>query len=639
MSEFDQSANEAGIAVTTQLFRLIRSAQMHEVASLLSQGTLETAAKSLRELTGQLGGFVVVMFADDTVFVNGQPVRAQRSVYENILAVGTHLAGMSVNELTIRSGVTAKDLGQLVEMLVKNIKHRLPSSIYLQYVDPAKFFGNADGQQSIVTQVAGVYGAAVVLVRRCDAQIREDNPRLMRHVKRVAQRLVTLTHTGFPELLALARRAPAPTDLAAIAVNSAIIGALTGRTLTEDIHVLLRITMGALQADLGKPRVAGMYRPDTFQTTFVPQLNQHMRRRLPASTAVMLLQAGRAAEQPLMRAVTAYESAHLGDGQLLGWPYDGQIAPTVEAVIASVARRVSEAMVSAANPDDLVRTLQAVELGKVERAALDIVMSVLGLMPVGTPVELGKGGRGVVVSSGKDFANLERPRIVLLLDAARKPVDPRVIIAGGPEGWVKQAIVQPDEFLARQYEAYVANRNDDEQELPSTTGVLSPDVGDHLVDRATLDFDSEAASSIVDGSAAAAFAAQDPSGTIMGHRPDGPIVSQFPVGGADPSSSVPPQFREGDGIPAQFQKSSPDEGGVELDFMTAAEAANAPPAQFRKQPDNDDGKKVPGAWVRPTSGSDKAPAAEKPVDPESKTDDDSSEDGDFDALKDIVLFD
>ena len=166
MSDFDQGQNDVAVAFVTQIFRLLRSAQMHSVSSLLAQGALGSAAESLASLAREAGGFVAAMFADETVFVNGQPVRSQRSVYENILVVGEYLDAIDCNEITIRSTVAAADLAKLLDYVVQKQRQQLPSSITLQFVDPTKLLGQADGKQPILQQVAAVYGAATVLVRR-----------------------------------------------------------------------------------------------------------------------------------------------------------------------------------------------------------------------------------------------------------------------------------------------------------------------------------------------------------------------------------------------------------------------------------------------------------------------------------------
>lgn len=613
--EFDKAANEAAVTFTTLVFRLLKAAQMHELAALRTRGVLENGAQQLRDMTHGAGGFLTVLFAGDTVFVNGQPVRAPRAMYENILAAGEPLALAGFNELTIRSSVSADDLGQLLDYVVhRKSTYALPASVTLQNVDPADLLGDLGDAGSIAEQVASAYAAATVLVRRSNQRLLEDDQRLARHVKRVGQRLVTLTRTGFVELLALARRPAPPTDHATILVNAAILGALAGRVLTEDVHALLRITMAALQMEIGKPRVAGMYRADSFQTSFVPALNQAMRRRLPASTAVMLLQAGRAAERPMQRAVVSYEAAHLYDGQLLGWPYDGQIPPTVEAVIASLAVRVTSGMAAAAGPDDLVRELGDVELGKVERATLDLIFSVLGLLPKGTPVEMTNGWRGVVVSAGPSFAELERARIVCLIDEFRRPVKPEIVPGGGPRGWVKMAVTLQDDLLSRQYEQWAKQRTNDDMadELPSTTGVLQPDVADSIADRASLHFDADAATNIVDRAAL-------------------PMVG--------PTTVDPPTAHTVPARPPQFAAGS----------ASAQTPASLPP-QFQQPAAAKPAASIPGAWVRPkpappaeeSAVRDSVPAPDSGpgAGPARKDKEPQPEDeGDFDALKNIVLFD
>ena len=599
MSQYDDHANDVGIAFITQVFRLIRSAQMHEISSLLSQGTLATGAEALSDMARGNGGFVVVMFAGETVFANGQPLRATKLVYDNVLEVGATLDAVGYNELTIRVGVTATDLSELLTFLVKTKRAmHLPRTISLQAVDPASILGEIESDLTVVEQVAAAYGAAVVLVRRCNALLMQDDQKLMRHVKRVCQRLVSLTRKGFVELLALARRPAAPTDHAAIAVNAAVIGALAGRALTTDTHTLLRIVMGALQAEIGKPRVAGMYRSDGFQMTFVPHLNQTMRRRVPASTAVVLLEAGRAAEQPMKRAVVAYEAAHLADGELLGWPYEGKVPPTVESVLASLACRVSSAMANSSGPDDMIDQLAQFDLGKVERAGLDLIYSVLGVVPKGTPVALTNGWKGVVLSSGKRFSELERCEVVRLIGPFGRPAEPQIVTASENNGWVRSVITDPDPVLAQGYEKYAASTSVRSEQAP-VTGVLGPEVGDSIADRDSLHFDSEAA-----------YEAADAMLTIeRGDGPRGPRGPAPPPYQQDSGTAfgLPGQFADPSG--AQGRREAPRQFGSSRDDQDASGRGHAstvsdPPSSVPRQFGGQDSPSVPSQFgSKPTSSS------------------------------------
>jgi hypothetical protein len=493
--DFDQLGGDHAAEFMALFFRLFRLARMHDLDNDASRRALERGVEALDSYLGGDVRFLSMLFAGETVYVNGQPLKAERVAYDNALTVGQLLADMGFNEFTVRRGVTAGDLYGLLRAIAANqVPVSLPKTLRLRDIDPRQIIGEDEEEASIGEQVTATYAAAVVLVKRFNEGVAKDDFMLLRHIKRVSQRMVTLSEGGLLEWIALVRRPLPPTDTARIAVHAAIIGLLAGRALTRDMHALLRIAMACMKGDVGRPRVVGMYRDDSFHRGgIVPAPNESMRKRIPSSTGAILLQTGRASLPALKRTVVAYEAVHLSDGKLLGWPYANRLAPTVEGIVAAEAMRIAKGLAETSGPDELVRSIRENELGKVEGATLDLCWSILGITPRGTAVQMESGHFGVVLSAGPGFHDLEHPEIVLLLDESGSPVAPTRIYSGGEYGWVRQVVHKPDRSLMAAYEAYKRDVRDGYADAADISITQMPSDEDSVDQQSTLVFNPDAA--------------------------------------------------------------------------------------------------------------------------------------------------
>ncbi len=491
MSDFDQLKGDYAAEFVALFFRLFRLAKMHDLDNDASRKALERGVATLDGFLEADVRFLSVLFAGETVYVNGQPLRAERQAYENALKVGEQLGQLGCNEFTVRKGVSAADIYVLLQCIANDqVPSDLPKTLRLREVDPRTVIGDDEEEASIGEQVTATYSAAVVLVKRFTEGVAKDDFTLLRQIKRVSQRMVTLSEGGFLEWLALVRRPLPPTDKARVAVHAAIIGLLAGRGLTRDMHSLLRIAMACMKGDVGRPRVVGMYRDDSFNSTIVPAPNESQRKRIPSSTGAILLQTGRASMHALRRTVVAYEAVHLSDGKLLGWPYASRLAPTVEGIVAAEAMRIANALAETSGPDELVRVVREHELGKVESATLDLCWSILGIVPRGTAVQMESGLQGVIVSAGPNFQDLEHPEVVILLDERGARIDPFRVHSGGEYGWIREVLHNPTRALMDSYEAYKAAARDSWVDADISITQLPSD--DDSIDRqSTLVFDPD----------------------------------------------------------------------------------------------------------------------------------------------------
>lgn len=438
------------------VFRLFGIAKMHDLENDATKRALDRAGRRVGKHLDGVNTFLTVLFAGETVYVNGQPLRVERSAYDNALQAGEVLASIDCNELTMRRGVTAGHIGKLLRGIADGRKPEdLPDTIRLRYVDPAHIVGKDETELSIREQVVATYASAVVLSGRFAEGVAEEDFGILRHIKRVAQRIVTLSEAGILDWVTIVRRRIPPGDRSRVVVHGAILGALTGRALTRDLHTILRIVMACLLWDIGRPRVLGLYREDSFGAGMLLQPNERMRSRIPASTSVMLFETGGAAPLALQRAVVAYEAGHIADASLLGWPYDGMLSPSVEAVLAAAAMRFAAALAESETPDELVDELRSREVGKIEQAALELCYSLVGIRPQRTPVQFESGERGVVVSAGDTFADIEHPAVVVLLDSEGKLCTPGVVRCGGRGPQIAHTLDSPTAELTRAFDEYV----------------------------------------------------------------------------------------------------------------------------------------------------------------------------------------
>ena len=173
-----------------QLFRILKLAGMHDLENQASVRAIDKSAEVFSGLLRTENDMMSALFADETVFVNGQPIRAERQIYDNAMEIGEMFARFGFNEITLFRGVSRLEIGKLVEMTARKgaMGWEAGPNIRVRYVDPSDIIGTDEAKLSAAEQAISAYSTAVVMVQSLERDARLGDLRLLRQIKKLAQR-------------------------------------------------------------------------------------------------------------------------------------------------------------------------------------------------------------------------------------------------------------------------------------------------------------------------------------------------------------------------------------------------------------------------------------------------------------------
>jgi hypothetical protein len=245
--------------------------------------------------------------------------------------------------------------------------------------EPPRSRGQSEGEAAIVVVTASI----AITERWYDllGAAPPGEPTTLEPLERIGQSIAGLSANG--ALPAIVTLAATGRDLAARAVQSACLAVAAARRHVRDPRALRRLALAALLVDAGRVRVS-----DDLDDQ-VPV----------ASAGLALSSAGSPALESA--ALTAFEVAWL-ERPRLGKLYEGAIEPRLSSRLLLVVRRFLELIAprddaAPASPLDALRTLVAEE--DADLVALGILVDAVGVLPVGTVVQLGSGEWAIVAPS------------------------------------------------------------------------------------------------------------------------------------------------------------------------------------------------------------------------------------------------
>lgn len=414
-----------------QLYRLLRIGSMHDAKNQAVQRSMEIALPALRQLISAHDGELKILFAGAHIFIGGHPLKATRHVYEQARELTALFARLGYNELTLRDGLQLEELTAFVERVSraqqqnKQLFHPPHGAIEIRQLDTTLLVGLDDDTLTPQERVIRTCTTTLVVMDRLYERMRHGDYSLVRHVKRLARDLVILAEDHPGTLLSFVASASNRSDAAMLAVKGAILSILTAKRLTRDLRNLADLSMTALLYDSGTVRACGLLRhAERRGLEFMPKLSEDAADRLPEATATMMSLFGRLNEASLSRGVYSYESHYIRRKATRGFPYQGKLAPTIEALVLAMVRRYLE-LVSLDlqrddyqhGPDQALELLAAESTSKLEQIILQLFLISIGLYRPGTIVSLTSGARGVVSSNHKRPAQFTRPKLLLVYNA------------------------------------------------------------------------------------------------------------------------------------------------------------------------------------------------------------------------------
>lgn len=421
-----------------QLYRLLRLGNMHDVKNQAVQRSLEVALPALKELISSRDGELKILFAQKHIFISGQPLKANRHVYEQANELGELFVRHGYNELTLRDGLQHEELSTFVERVArsqqqnKQLFHPPHGAIEIRQLDTTLLVGLDDDTLTPEERVIRTCTTTLVVMDRLYEHMRHGDYSLVRHVKRLARDLVILAEDHPGTLLSFVASASNRSDPAMLATKGAILSILTAKRLTRDLRNLADLAMTALLYDAGVVRACGLLRhAERRGLEFMPKLSEDAADRLPEASATMMSLFGRLNEASLSRGVYSYESHFIRRRHTRGFPYQGKLAPTIEALVLALVRRYLE-LISLDlqrddyqhGPDQAIDILASECPSKLEQIILQLFLISIGLYRPGTAVRLTSGAVGIVISNHKRPSRYARPKLLLVYDAHKKLVSP-----------------------------------------------------------------------------------------------------------------------------------------------------------------------------------------------------------------------
>jgi hypothetical protein len=260
-----------------------------------------------------------------------------------------------------------------------------------------------------------MFTAAIAIVERLYDLLRTASPEertSLEPLERIAQSIAsTSANAVLPAVVTLAGTGG---DDAARAVQSACLAVAAARRHVRDPRSLRRLALAALLVDAGRARLAGHAGVDL---QVFRELPEELDALAPACSAALAVASARS---PALEsaAATAFEVAWLERprlGPLYGGELDARLSSrlllVVRRLLARIAPRGTDAPVS---PLDALSALLSEEDADV--IALGILVDAIGILPVGTVVEL-ESGEWAIVTPSQVAAPLERPVLRLLTNS------------------------------------------------------------------------------------------------------------------------------------------------------------------------------------------------------------------------------
>ncbi|AKT37757.1 DnaJ domain-containing protein [Chondromyces crocatus] len=487
-----EQARDLAAAVVQAIFRLVKAATLHAVDNQAVVRQVEETVSVIHDFGHRTGYNVSILFTRGSVFVSGQLLKANRSVYEGALELAEIFERCGYSELGVARDVRASDLTTFATAAAESLRTGHPLSerpaphVRLRAVGDAVLRRETavDHVDDETEAIVRTYATAVVVMRRFFDDLRHGRYALRQSVKRIAQRLVDLSAGETPAFLGVTALRNQNYDDAGRAVNTAILSLAMTRQITTDVAQLGRVGMAGLLFDTARARLSGITKRGG--DGIVPELSDQQDADVPAGTAVVLTALGLVNEPSVMRTVIAYEGHWARRQGRLGPLYRGLRQPMLQARIIATARAFNDLLTPAPgdeppSADEAIATLGKGATDPADRAVLRLLVGALGIFPTGTLVELSSGEVALVVQTPSHPARYSQPRVRLVLDAAGGPI-PRtteIDLAARPKlgersRYIRRVVATSDDPAAAAMRAHAASQEPSPASVRATKTTLPP---------------------------------------------------------------------------------------------------------------------------------------------------------------------
>jgi hypothetical protein len=411
---------DRGADVVTAIFRLAKNGMIHQLTNEAVVRAVEQCRETLTGFAAITGGPVSVTFADQTVFLCGQLLRASRAVYDAARELGRYLKKCEVSEITFDPDVTTQSLLLLIKAFIISLRDPEKRDTLVMATIPGisvrqaeQFTGEGEEADiSPLERILSTYATAYTVMQHFFESVATGLTIMPHKVKRLAQKLVILSNQYDASLLALITMAHAHRNDAGRAVQMAILSILVGKQITDDNVVLSRLAMAALLSDAGRVELLGPKGRNKLV-----RLPEDVEVRIPGNSGALSIITGGVSPISALRSTSTYEATWSEREALMGPPYGREFSPHLQSRLLYLVRAFLDRLAPRdSSPSrsafDALQDL-AQHMGD-EVSLVRLLVAAVGIFPTGSVVELSDGSWGVVLGPSASEASIDRPRIKML---------------------------------------------------------------------------------------------------------------------------------------------------------------------------------------------------------------------------------
>ena len=422
----DIDMQEFGRYFIDSLYRILKVASIYSVDHNQTREAIQEFMPSFRKSVQQVEtGLISVTIRGELCSVNGETLRLRRREQERLSELHAIFEAANIRGIAFDAGMTPEQLIDFLRELnaaadrrndQEGMKHVEIPNVDLNHGPPNQTIMEAVARVNKAMYVAHIYIRGLVKVQNMHEQIRETNDSDVPTgvVRRILQTISELlVDEDFTILGLLPMRLVAP-DVSSHSVNTAIYAMLLADRLGLEQQTVAYIGMTAIYQDIDRlvgisvghrDRDPGLDTHRQFSANMrdVAQMLEHVDGDVVSTLRILLTyERGCAYEEPVGRPFYRKER-HL---HLVSRIMD--LCRTYDLLIQGLQGY------KARRPDLAIQYVQSRAGDVFDPHLVDLMVSTLGMYPVGTTVELTSGERAVVIRTPDPSADPRRPAVRLM---------------------------------------------------------------------------------------------------------------------------------------------------------------------------------------------------------------------------------
>lgn len=414
------------------LFKILKIGSIYEVTHNQTRLTAQEFMDFFnRAMTNYQDEGISVLVRDELGLVNGQPLRLKRKAQARLNELRDIFAAAEIKGLFLKRNLSIDEFLMFLHELRlasknrTNMEHVVLQTIEIQHGPPTRNIIEAVMNVNKAMYVAHVYIRGLVKLRNAHDHVRRsrDADVATGVVKRIMQSVSDLIGDEDFTILGLLPLRMVPPDLSSHSMNSAIYAMIIGDRLGLPVQTTSAIAMTIIYQDID--RLAGIPvghrdRDDVLDAS--QQFGANLR-----DVAKMLARV-RGDVISTLRVLTAYERGCSYD-QPIRVPFYRRnrklhLAPRIIDMCRTYDLLIQGLEgYKARRPDLAIEYLQARRDTVFDDALVDLMVSTLGVYPIGTTVQLTSGEKAVIIKTPDASKDPRRPVVRILNTSKPSTVD------------------------------------------------------------------------------------------------------------------------------------------------------------------------------------------------------------------------